>query len=99
MEPMDLLFKVYNANFDQLEHKVRHLNEEFGAPDISKMWAKRFTREQFDHYLAESSLPSESRRLFVLGLVHDREDLRSQLPKHLAAYLSPSESSQRKSVA
>ena len=99
MEPMDLLFEVYNANFDQLEYRVRRLNEEFGAPDISKMWAERFTREQFDNYLAESSLPSESRRLFLLGLVHDREDLRSELPKHLAALLSPSESGQRKSVA
>jgi hypothetical protein len=99
MEPMDLLFEVYNANFDQLEQKVRRLNEEFGATDINKMWAERFTREQFDNYLTESSPPSESRRLFVLGLVHDREDLRSQLPKHLTSLLSPSETGQRKSVA
>ena len=99
METMDLLFEVYNASFDQLEQKVRRLNEEFGATDISKIWAKRFTREQFDNYLTESSPPSESRRLFVLGLVHDREDLRSLLPKHLAAFLSPSGSGQRKSVA
>ena len=99
MDAMDLLFEAYNANFDQLEQNVRRRNEAFGAPDVNKMWAKRFTREQFDDYLATSARPSESRRLFVLGLVHDREDLRSQLPKHLATLLSPSKSGQRKSVA
>jgi len=98
MEPMDLLFDAYNANFDRLAQDVRRLNDVLGAPDVSKMWAKRFTREQFDQFLAVSSRPTESKRLFVLGLVHNRDELRSVLPKHLVAIVNtlPTE---RQSVA
>lgn len=96
---MDLLFEIYNTDFYELERDMRRLNEEMGAPDVNKMWAKRFTREQFDNYLAESARPNESRRLFVLGLVHNREDLQSQLSEHVANVFNYSASDQRKAVA
>ena len=102
MDAMDRLFEVYNKNFDRLEQKVRRLNRKLGALDVDKMWATRFSREQFDGFLGDASPPTEPKRLFVAQLLHGHEHLTSALPKHLRTLLDesgPESASQRQHVA
>jgi hypothetical protein len=100
MDTMDRLFELYNSGFDRLEQNVQRLNQKLGASDVNKMWAKRFTRQQFDEYLAETTPNSEARRLFVESLLEGHEDARSSLPNHLAIQVSgPQSIARSQSVA